>query len=749
MAIDITPRTQRALEELSIEPNLIVRIDGLSTLFSAVPVREFLTYGYPDVFYGDADLFYGGLIDVEDQKNYIDSKSTTFKIQQQISYDDEAGGSSISSMTIGLVDKNEEVTQLISPGFDIEDILGRKIEVFQVFGDTDFFEDALLVFKGFVSKIESLPGLIKLKINHPDNKKNVKLFKSVETQLDGAINASATTIVADDLSTFYEPQGPLTTYIRMGEELIQYTGISGNTFTGVVRGVLGSTAVPHADNTQIRPLYALEDNCLDLALQIMMSGFGTDPIHEGIQVKSFRKVGAGNTEIDNAIYFEQINLEQQFGLTVGDTVDVSGAINGANNFTGRTVTEVVAFESGYYIVVDGAALVLEDESTALMDTFTQFNTLPDGMRMKPEEVDIEQHQRLRDFFFSSLDYRIFIKDDEIEGKEFLDEQIYRPIACYSLPRKTKASVGYTVGPIPGENIKTLDETSIKDPRNVMITRTTNRSFFNEVVYKYDDSPLDSSERFQSGDITISQTSKNRIPGRTKTYVVESIGLRTDLGAQNVSASQSTRILDRYKFGAEIFKVKSLLRDSATLEIGDIIVGEFLGLKATDITTGNRQFEPRLLEVQNISKNLKSGDVELTLLDTGININTRFGLMSPVSPIAGVISQSQFVIGPDSFYPSKFRNDEFRKWENVLSINESVSIRVHNDDYSVDEDLVLTAINENTFTLQDPASITLEVGLTVEFTGYVDTDTSNKQKLIYAYMTDDPNFPDGGFPYAMI
>jgi hypothetical protein len=384
-----------------------------------------------------------------------------------------------------------------------------------------------------------------------------------------------------------------------------------------------------------------------------------------------------------------------------------------------------------------------------MDTFTQFNTLPDGMRMKPEEVDIAEHLKLRDFFFSSFAYRIYLKEDEIEGKEFLDEQIYRPIACYALPRKTKASVGYTVGPIPGENIQTLDETKIKDPRAVVVTRTTNRSFFNEVVYKYDDNPLSTDEQFDRGEITISQDSKNRIPGRSKTYVVESLGLRTDLNAQNIAQSQSQRILDRYKFGADIFRVKSLLRDSATLEIGDIVVAEFLGLKVSDITQGSREFQPRLLEIQNISKNLKSGDVELTLLDSGVNIQSRFGLMSAVSPIAGVISSTQFVIGPDSFYPSKFGNDEFLKWINVLSINEFISIRVHNDDYSLDEDLVVTNITENTFTLQAPATITLEVGLRVEFTGYVDSDTSDKQKLIYAYMTDDPAFPDAGFPYSMI
>lgn len=749
MAIELTARTKRALDELSIEPNLIIRIDGLSTLYGSTAIREFLTYGYDEVEYGDEGIFYGGLVDKEDQKQYIDSATTTYTIRQQMSYDDEAGASSVATMNIGLVDKNQEISQLISPGFDLEDILGRRVDVFYTFGDTDFFEDSIQVFKGFVTKIESRPGLIIFKINHPDAKKQVELFKSVETQLDGSITASDTTISVNDASSFFEPASPLTTYLRIGDEVVQYTGISGNDFTGVTRGAQGTTATPHDDNSQVRALYSLEDNVMDLALKLMMSGFGTDPVYEDITVTSFVKVGAGNTQIANAIYFDQVNIPQDYNITAGDTITTTGATNGANNVTTRTITDVVQFESGYYIVVDGAALVYEEDSSAAMDVFSQYNVLPDGMRMRPDEVDIEEHTRLRDFFFSAFSYRFFIKEDEINGKDFLDKEIYRPIACYSLPRKARSSVGYTIGPIPGENIKTLKLDTTRDPRNIRITRSTNRSFFNEVVYKYDDDPLVPETSFGTGLITINQTSKDRIPGRTKTYVVESKGMRTGLQGANIASLQTARILDRYKFGAEIVDLKAMFSISVDIEIGDKVVAEFDDLQVTDITQGSRLFQPRLFEVLNKTINLKNGAVDFQLLDTGINIDTRFGLMSPCSEIAGVISSSQFSIRARTGYTAKFGDDEFRNWENIISINQFISIRVHNDDYSVDEDLVVTSINENVFTLETAATITLAVGLTVEFTDYVDVDTSDKQKLLYAYMTDDASFPDTGEPYSMI
>lgn len=750
MALELTPAILRALDELSIEPNISFKIDGFSTIFSANAVKDFLLYGDPDVFYGDPDLFYGGLKNVQDNETLLDSQSTTYTIQQQMNYDD-AEGSSISSMTLGLVDKNEIITQLITPGIDVEDILGRKISVFLTFGDVSFFDDAILVFRGVVTKIDSIAGLIKLKINHPDNKKQVELFKVVETQIDDAagINASQVTIPVISTDNFIAEQGALTTYIRIDDELIRSTDIQPTNFAGLTRGDLGSTAAPHDDEAQVRALYCLEGNPLDLALQLMMSGHGDNPVHSAVPVTSFLKLGAGTTQVPNAIFFNQINLPQELGITPGDTITTTGASNGANNVTTRTVLTVQKFESGYYITVDGAALVLEDTTSAVMDMFSQYNVLPDGMRMTPDEVDIVEHIKIRDFFHSSTQMRIYLKDDAVEGKEFIDKQLYQPIACYSLPRKAQASLGYTVGPIPGEDIKTLDDTNVRNPDKIELSRSTNRSFFNEVVYKYNDSPLSAEEKFRNTDIRISQTSKNRIPGTSKTFTINATGLRTDLNAENIIASNGNRILDRYKFGAEMVRIKTLMRVSAGLEIGDIVVGDFRKMKVSDTKKGTRDFDPRLFEIQNKSINLKTGEVDLVLLDTGINLSTRFGLMSPCSPIAGLISSSQFVIGPDAIYPSKFGNEEYRKWENILNITNPMSILVRNEDYSIQEDLVVTSINQNTFTLQDPATITLEVGMFVEFTGYVDTDTSDKQKLVYAYMTDDPTFPDAGLPYTMI
>ena len=64
------------------------------------------------------------------------------------------------------------------------------------------------------------------------------------TSLNGGINASTTTIVLTDASLF--PTSG-TNFVQIGNEEISYTGISGNTLTGVTRGVRNTTAATHSN----------------------------------------------------------------------------------------------------------------------------------------------------------------------------------------------------------------------------------------------------------------------------------------------------------------------------------------------------------------------------------------------------------------------------------------------------------------------------------------------------------------------
>ena len=71
---------------------------------------------------------------------------------------------------------------------------------------------------------------------------------AVTTTLNGAIDASTTTIVLADASQFPNTG---TNFVLIGSEMIQYTGISTNTLTGVTRGARGTTAASHSDGATI------------------------------------------------------------------------------------------------------------------------------------------------------------------------------------------------------------------------------------------------------------------------------------------------------------------------------------------------------------------------------------------------------------------------------------------------------------------------------------------------------------------
>ena len=68
------------------------------------------------------------------------------------------------------------------------------------------------------------------------------------TTLNGAINDSVTTLTLSDASQF--PSSG-TNFVIIGSEEISYTGVSGNTLTGLTRGVAGTTAASHSDGATV------------------------------------------------------------------------------------------------------------------------------------------------------------------------------------------------------------------------------------------------------------------------------------------------------------------------------------------------------------------------------------------------------------------------------------------------------------------------------------------------------------------
>ena len=83
-------------------------------------------------------------------------------------------------------------------------------------------------------------------------------LSSRTTNIGAAINATATTLTVDSTADF-EDNG----FIRIGNEIISYTGKTATSFTGLTRGVSGTTASAHNNDTVITQEIKNSDDWVD------------------------------------------------------------------------------------------------------------------------------------------------------------------------------------------------------------------------------------------------------------------------------------------------------------------------------------------------------------------------------------------------------------------------------------------------------------------------------------------------------
>lgn len=96
----------------------------------------------------------------------------------------------------------------------------------------------------------------------------------IESALDGDITSTATTldITAGDGATY-----PTSGYLIIGSEVISYTGITTDEFTGLTRGALGSTAATHTDLDVIHStLVFISDTDENTAVSWTIQAWDTD-----------------------------------------------------------------------------------------------------------------------------------------------------------------------------------------------------------------------------------------------------------------------------------------------------------------------------------------------------------------------------------------------------------------------------------------------------------------------------------------
>ena len=572
---------------------------------------------------------------------------------------------------------------MISPGFDLTDILATRATLYFGFKETAWPDDYVPIFKGIIDDINAGAGEITIDIAHPDQKKRQRIFEKATTQTNGAITSADTTIQVDDTSTFLSASsdGIFTTYLKIEDEIIGYTGMTATTFTGCTRGQFGTVAAAHDDNKDIQSMYRLTSDCIDLALRIMLSGDGS-PYLSSVDVESFVTIGTSGSD-PNGVFFKAQDLIQDYNVVAGDTMVISGSTSNDGTYT---IAEIEKATDGTYVITD-TAMTYEAGSSGLAEFTSQYDTLGEGLGMIPDDVDIQAHLDLVTRFGAVFPDYDFLLDDTISnGKEFIEQQIYFPAALYSLPRKSRASLGFTSPPISSSDLTIFDLSNVVRPESIKIRRSLNKYFYNAVVYQYDKDYTQA--KYLKGYVREDADSVSRIKAGVRPLYIKSDGLRYSASNATIIEVNSRRFLDRYKYGAEsISGVQVFFRDGFKLEPGDVVLFGTSDMQISDVTLGSRDFIPRLFEVQNKRLDIKTGNITLDLVDTNFLSDARYGVISPSSVVdSGSTTSSILIVEGGMGTVSVGREKE--KWTNYIG----EEILVHDESWSTTQTCTFTGFD---------------------------------------------------------
>lgn len=734
MAQELTILTRTVAAQQTKTPNLVLKIDGIDLIFGYVDLMKAARYGEDGIMFGDPGLVYGGLVTESNSRDYVILDKSSNNITQQL-LQDKGSASSVSNVKIALIDSQDTLTALFKPGNVVDDILGLDAEVFMIFDGTRFPEDAISIFYGILSDIQFGAGNCTLNVAHPDQLKKQEIFTKAVSNLDGAINDSQTTLDIVTASDFLTETDSFKTYVRIGDEIIKYAGISGNQLTGLTRGALNTIASSHSDDEEVESFYEVIGNGIDLSLKMMLSN-PDEPIgYPDVPFASLADVpiGDGRREVgDNILGFSGSDILKT-GISVGDKIYVTYIYNATeyqlpdlltitqidsqNGNTLLTTSDDLFFVFDFDVNINRAILA----SAGVVDIVSQYNEWPDGLRMKMKQVDISEHLRYKTLFNSSYpDMNVYLKDT-VEGKEVIEKDFYFPNGLYAIPRGGKSSVGMTLPPLAQFEVPTLDERNVKNLSQLKINRSINKNFYNSIVYRYNEDSLE--EKFLSGKVTVSQESINRIPIKNTPLKVEARGFRGDETTSNLIDRQSGRFLDRYKYGTEyIDNVEVFLGDGFNVEVGDVVIFGSANMKLSDSTSGTRNFSPRLFEVINRSLNIKTGKLSFTLLNTSFSLDGRYGVVSP-SSIVQNSSTGKIKLLPSY---STTGTNELNKWQPYVG----QKLLVHNEDWSTQEEVTLTGFdptNVNTL-LVEGMTVSPATGWIVNVALYGDGDTDDNSLL---------------------
>jgi hypothetical protein len=359
--------------------------------------------------------------------------------------------------------------------------------------------------------------------------------------------------------------------------------------------------------------------------------------------------------------------------------------------------------------------------------------------MDPSEVDLEEFDRLNRLFLGGFNYDFRLTSD-INAREFIESQIFRPITAFSILRRGRSSLGFHSPPIPGAEMISLNQENVENAPNLKIKRSLSKNYYNTAIYKFDFDIL-------KGDIksvrTVTDTTSiNDFNVGSRSIEILAEGMRTTTGGAALAQSNGNRYLNRYKRASEfVDQIEVRFGDVFNLDIGDNIILDLADLQISDIKSGTRSGEARIFQVLNKSMDLKTGKVTVSVVDTNFDGASRYSLVAPASLIKTGTSTTQFTI--QKSFDSIYSSNEYLKWKRFGT--PFVTVRSP-DGVRFGSARILT-ITGNTITLETALSFTPLAGDLVQFSEYNSSDED--EKVVYCFMRDTDPFDDNKPLFRMI
>lgn len=732
------------------EPIIVLEIEDVPFVFSSAKVYTLIRYDDPGVLY-DGTYVYDGLrpLDDDKQKNLIDRKGSFTTISQKLEQWD--GKSSVETCNIKLVDENGIITQLVTPGAIVDEILNKKVKIWFGYKSLSFPEDYIRLFTGYINNYTMEPTACSFVFTDPSSKRKVRLFNGSASRLTTSISPVDTTIVMSSTSNLYQTitnaLGDSDSGVQIGivieDEIILYENAdisSGTTLINVTRGALGTTASSHDAGEEIKCFIKLTDNPINIALKTMLSGWNGPWISE-IKLRAIVNDDNGGTIADSITFAQGVDITRDYGVTVGDFIITSGSGVPANNDTWEI--ESIDNDGRTAVVTQKGVLVQENPPlSGFLSCEAAFRSKYDvypitaGLSLNTDDVNVQTHEYFRDTFIQ-FSMAIPVIADQDSGKTWIETELFKWIGAYSLTQGSRISMGLTRPPLVDDLTQVLDPSNIIDPKSVRVTRgLNNRFFYNVVVFQYDYDVIQ--DKYKKSVRYINADAIERMK-QVSVLEIEVKGLNDSVESETILQQRAARILQRYQFGAETIEVRSQFGVGHLFDAGDIaILNDYDPplLQISNTTSGARGVQNRVMEIQERSINLSDGTAKFRLLsNNGFDITDRYGVISPSSLIDETYSNTPSKIRIKPSFTEKFGTQEWRKWVDYVGQR----LRIHDDTWTFDEEVDFTqdTSDPNIMNLTPALSFSPSGNEIVELSEYDDTSSDQNSIAKSQFCSLDP------------